>query len=101
SPRRLECARRVDPEEAEVPTDVAEPLVGGSFAAGVEWPHDDGVAYLEPLDAYPELGHPAGHLVPDDLRDRDPVIHGAVRDVQIGPADPAVRDLEPDLAVGG
>ena len=80
---------------------MAEALVGGCLAARVERPHDDGVADLEAVHARPELGHCSRHLVPDHLRCADTVVHCAVRDVQVGPADPAVRDLEPHLAVGG
>ena len=98
-PGALECAWCIDPEELEVPADMAEALVGRCLASRVEWPHDDGVADLEAVHARPELGHCSRHLVPDHLRCADTVIHSAVRDVQVRPADPAVRDLEPHLAV--
>ena len=39
-----------------------------------------------------------GHLVPDHLRRAHPRIHGPVRDVQVGAADAAVRDLQPHLS---
>ena len=54
---------------------------------------------LEPLDPGADLGDGARHLVPDHLRWAHASVHRAVRDVKIGAAHAAVRDLEPHLAV--
>jgi hypothetical protein len=98
-PRALEGPRGVDAEELEVPADVGVALVGGRLAARVERPDDYRLADLEPGDAWSELGHRAGHLVPDDLWRLHTVIHRPVGDVQVGAADATVGDVEAHLPV--
>ena len=100
-PRALERARRVDPEELELARDVADTLVRRRLAAAVERPDDDLVADREAVDAGAELRDRPGHLVPDHLRRLHAVVHRAVGDVDVGAADPAVGDVEPDLALIG
>ena len=56
------------------------------------------VAHGPPGDVRTQLGDPTGHLVPDHRWRGDPLIHGAVQDVQVGAADAGVRDVDAYLA---
>jgi hypothetical protein len=100
-PRSLQCARRIDPEELQVLADVTESAVGRRLAARVEGAHDDRVPDAEPRDVRADLGHRARHLVADHLRGVHARVHRPVRDVQVGPAHAAVRDVEAHLARAG
>jgi hypothetical protein len=100
-PGALEGPRPVDAEELQPAADVAVPLVGRRLGAGIERPHDDQVAHSESLDSRADLGDDAGHLVTDDLRRADALVHRAVRDVEVGAAHAAVRDVDPHLTVAG
>ena len=80
---------------------MAESSVGDCLAPGVERPHDDPVADLELVHARPKLGHRSRHLVSDHLWRVHTVIHVAVRDVQVGAANPAVGDVQASLTRAG
>ena len=92
-------ARRVDAEELQAAAHVAVALVGRRLGAGVERPHDDGIAGAESLDIGADFTDGAGHLVADDLRWSDAAVHRSVGDVKVGAADSTVGDVEPHLAV--
>ena len=74
---------------------------GRTVAAPVERPDRDPVAGTEGGHAGTGLFDHAGHFVADGLRNSDPLIHLAVEDVQIGSADAAVGDPDPDLPLAG
>src|SRR5581483_434167 len=93
--------RRVDAEELQIPADVAVTPVRRDLTGRVERSDDDRVADVEALDALPDGGDGAGHLVADHLRRPHAVIHRSVGDVEVGAADAAVGDVEAHLARAG
>jgi hypothetical protein len=42
----------------------------------------------------PDRGYDARHLVPQHLREMNAMIHCAMEDVQVSPADAAIRDTD-------
>ena len=77
---------------------MAQAAIRRRLAARVERPHDHLVAGMEAFDSLADLGDRPRHLVPDHLRRANPRVHRPVRDVQVGAADAAVRDLQPHLS---
>jgi hypothetical protein len=73
----------------------------GARFAPVERHDRDRVADRPALDVAADGGDPPRHLVADDRRDVDATIHRTVLDVQVGPTDPDVRDVDPDLVRTG
>ena len=94
-PGTLKCSRRVDTHEVQVLADVA--MSGGAgrtVAAGVEGHNRDAVAQLPLGDSGASLGDGPRHLVPEDRRHLDSLIHGAMENVQIGAANSAMRHID-------
>ena len=60
--------------------------------------HGDRVADLPAGDAGADSATRAGHLVAEDGGVRDPGVHVAVEDVQVGAADAGVGDVDLDVA---
>ena len=100
-PGGLQGARSVDADELQLTADMAETTISRRLLARVERPHDDVVPRTERGDAVSDFGDRPRHLVADHHRHRHSCIHLAARDVQVGTAQSAVRDLEPDLSWTG
>ncbi len=98
-PPILHGTRQVDAHEVQVLADV---LVAGlarrAGAAPPQWHHGDGIAHRPAFDTAPDGCDATGHLVADHGRRAHPLVHGAVEDVQVGPADPRVRDIHLDAS---
>ena len=101
-PEALHGAGGVDADELEFGADVgvAAPA-GGADAAGRERPDGNAVAGRPAVDAGADGGDGARTFVADHLRELDPVVHVAVEQMEVGTADPAMGDLDLDLARGG
>src|SRR3982751_5724535 len=93
-PRCLERSRRVDAEELEATTDVAETLVGWRFASSIQGTHDDAVADVDSVYVRSDLRDRSRHFVADDLGNAHSVIHATVRNVDVRAADAAVGDVD-------
>src|SRR5580765_8070812 len=90
SPRCLERTRRVDAEELEVTTDVAETLIGCGFASSIQGTYDDPVPDAHSGYILSDLGDRSRHFMANDLGHTHPVIHAPVRNVDVRSADATV-----------
>jgi hypothetical protein len=98
----LERAWGVDAEELELVADVRMPRPASrAMTAGIERPDYDPVTGLPSRDSGADLSDQAGHLVPYDLRDVNALIHVALVDVEVRPADAAVCNKQSHLARAG
>ena len=94
-PARLERSGRVDPEEGETLADVRDPATARRALAAPDERHDrHGVALPPVRDAVADSRDMSGHLVAENRGRADASIHRAVDDVEIGAADPGVRDFD-------
>ena len=97
-PRCLECAGRVDAEELEVAADVAEAPIGWGFASRIQGTDDDPVADADSVYVRSDLRDRPRHLMADDLGYAHPVIHAAVRNVDVRAADATVGNVDAHFA---
>jgi hypothetical protein len=92
----------VDPEEQESLADVLMPGdASRAFATGEEGANHHLLSWFELVDTRTDLDHAARHLVPDQLREGHPVVHGPVDDVEIRATDPDIGDLDHQLPLAG
>ena len=97
-PRLLHRTRRVDADEDEPLADVAVPgKAGGTLTAPLQRHDRDRVSLGPVRHARTDLDDATRHLVTDDRRCADAVIHRSVQDVQVGPADTGVRNRDAHL----
>jgi len=94
-PPLLHRTREVDTNDPELLTDVrVAGTARGAFAAPPQRHHGDLLADQVGRHVVPDRRDGAGRLVSEHGGMRDPVVHGAMADVQVGATDPDVRDRD-------
>ena len=89
SPKSLKGAGRIDPDELQVLANVPMPgAAGGAITAGVQRTRGNAIAGPVAIHGRSDRRDSAGHLVPHHVRQMETIRHGAVKQVEVGPADP-------------
>src|ERR1022692_3536637 len=97
-PQFLQCTRRINPDEFQPVANVAvSGAASRTIAAGVQGANRHAISGRPCCYAVTDGHDCAGHLMSNHLRSPNPVIHSSVEDMQVSPADPAMRNLDLDL----
>src|ERR1043166_1988217 len=89
-PQTLQRAWSVDADEFQILANVAVTgAAGGALVARIERTHGNAVAAREAVHARTDVHYGARHLMPENLRHMDAVIHRSMKDVEIGATDAA------------